>query len=370
MKGMTYTKAGVSISAGNQFAGMVKERITTAWPEYADQIGGFAGGGSIPSGALKVKGCCDGAGTKPKLAALMGIPSMVRAVGQDALAMSAVDAYVAGAYPTYALDTISVGHLDPDLHIEIVNGVIDGCKLAGAILIGGETAELPGIFKYPWIFLVDTAVIAFPSPDLAYVPMEAGHQVFGWMSGHPAANGLSLIRRVFELDGFSLLRRIFHLDGSPALARKRLEHYWPELGGQTLADAILQPTPIYIQQAETLRQSGVKFSGHAHITGGGLVENIPRILPPRLKVEIDRGSWDRPAIFRLAQRLGNVPDADMDRTFNQGIMMTSIVACGYGDLREDIPGIGDVFCHIGEVVKREGNEPQVELTGDYRDMYW
>lgn len=364
--GLTYDRAGVSIPNGNRFAAMVKELVAEAWPEMADEIGGFAGGGQIPAGATMVKGCCDGGGTKPKVAALM---NDVRGVGQCALAMSAVDAYAAGAYPTYAVDTISVGELYPELHIGIVEGVIDGCKLAGCKLIGGETAELPGMFKYPWLFLVDTAVIAFPAPELAYVPVKAGQPVFGWLSHGPAANGLSLIRRVFELDGLTPLRRFFHRDGIPTLARRRLEKRWPELGGQTLAEAILSPTPIYIRPAEAQRQQGVKYAGHAHITGGGLVENIPRILPPHLKVRLECGNWYRPGIFPLIQRVGNVPDADMNRTFNQGIMMVSIVSNESTDRPFDANEVGaDLVRHIGEVVPREGNEPQVEFTEFFNDM--
>ncbi len=365
--GMTYEKAGVNISAGNYYARLIKERIDKAWPDFADQIGGFAGGGPIPANATGVKGCTDGAGTKPKLAALA---DMLEVVGQDAVAMSAVDAYVAGAFPAYLLDTISIGHLRPEYHIRIIDGIIAGCKAAGSILIGGETAELPGIFKYPWMFLVDTAVIAFPSPELAYAPMKAGQKVYGWMSGSPAANGLSLMRRGFKLDGsdsVSWIRRLFGADEDPDVARKRLQQSWPELGGQTLAQAILQPTPIYIQQIEAERQAGVKFSGHAHITGGGLVENIPRILPPDLKVVIHRKTWNRPPIFPLIQRVGNVPPDDMDRTFNQGVMMVSVVSDEGEPLSTGKIG-PDKISLIGEVMPRDGIEAQVELLGSYADL--
>lgn len=365
-QGTTYAAAGVNIDAGNSFASMVKARIAAAWPGTEGEIGGFAGGGPIPPGAIRVMGCCDGSGTKPILAALTG---MVWGIGQDAVAMSAVDAFVAGARPACVLDTIAVAKLDTKRHIEIIDGVIAGCQMAGARLIGGETAELPGIFRDDRFFLVDTSVIAFPAPELAYVPMAAGQQVYGWLSYGPGANGLSLIRRAMDLDGMSWIRRLFHLRGSMAKAQKRLEQHWPELGGRMLAEAVLRPTPIYIKQADALREAGAEYAGHAHITGGGLLENIPRILPSHLKVQIGRGLWPRPAIFPLVQRLGNVPDYDMERTLNQGIMMVSVVAGDCDDTLLQNLGISGVCRRIGQVLERQGNEPQVELVGEYNDNW-
>ncbi|MFA6322024.1 MAG: AIR synthase related protein [Candidatus Buchananbacteria bacterium] len=346
---MTYAKAGVKISDGNRFAAMVKELVRAAWPDFVQEIGGFAGGGPIPRGCKIVKGCCDGAGTKAILSALVEDFQ----VGQCALAMSAVDAFAAGARPVYALDTFKTGALNPEKHIEVIKSVIRGCQQAGCVLIGGETAEMPGLYRHPWMIDVDTSVIAFPDPKLATVPIKAGHQVFGWASKGPAANGLSLIRPVFGLTE------------RPSLARRRLEKYWPELGC-TLAKAILRPTPIHISNIDYQRQKGVIFSGHAHITGGGLVENIPRILPPDLKVRIRCHAWNRPSLFRLVQKLGNVPFEDMDRTFNQGIMMVSIVD-NSGPCLEVIDHPAGTVEHIGEVLKRKGNEPQVELVGEYID---
>ena len=342
-----YKSAGVDIDAGELFARMIKERIARAWgQDSAKEIGGFAGGGPIPEGAKLIKASVDGVGTKLHLLSLM---DMLEVAGRDAVAM-ACDTYYAGNMPAFVLDHLSVEKLDPERHIKVIDGVIDGCLKAGCRLIGGETAEEPGTYRYPWRFNIDVTMIGFPSPELSFAQVEPGQMVYGWHSDFPGANG------------FSLLRRAFKLDDSPQKVRQRLERYWPELGS-TLAEALLGPTPIWVDAIEDYRKSGVIFSGHAHITGGGMVENIPRILPSNLKVVIDRRQWRRPAIFRLAQDLGNVTGAEMDRTFNQGVMVVSLVsqnggfgAIDLGDRRVSL---------IGRVNRRLGYEPQVEFVDKY-----
>jgi len=346
-----YKSAGVDIGAGELFALMVKERIARAWgQDAAEEIGGFAGGGPIPKGAKIVKASVDGVGTKLHL---LSLTDMLEVAGRDAVAM-ACDTYYAGNMPAFALDHLSVEKLNPERHIRVIDGVIRGCLDAGCRLIGGETAEEPGTYPYPWRFNLDVMIIGFPSEEVAFVPVEPGQLVYGWHSGFPGANG------------FSLLRRVFKLDDSPQKVRRRLERYWPELGS-TLAEALLGPTPIWVNAIEDYRKRGMVFSGHAHITGGGMVGNIPRIIPGNLKVVIDRKRWRRPAIFRLAQELGNVTDAEMDRTFNQGIIVVSLVSMKH---RYGIIGLGDttgsLVC-IGGVSERLGNEPQVEFVGEYND---
>jgi phosphoribosylformylglycinamidine cyclo-ligase len=345
----TYAGAGVDIDAGEEFVALVRQLIAEAWPEMAEQIGGFAGGAVIPEGIEKIGSGCDGAGTKPLLSVLAG---QLSGSGQDAAAMSLVDAYVGGFRPAFLLDTVKTGKLVPNVHIEIVKGVIAACKMAGAVLLGGETAEMPGLYRYPWYFDVDTTTIGFADPALAYAEVQPGQDIFGWPSGGLGANGLSLARKILRLTE------------GPAKTKKRLQRRWPELGGQTLAEALLVPTPIWIQQAEAQRQQGVKFAGHAHITGGGLTNNLPRILPPHLTARIFCDSWVRPPIFGLLQRLGNVAQPEMSRTFNNGVMMASIVVTpGPSD-----PTFSDQNAlRIGQVVRRDGTEPQVEFVGQYRD---
>lgn len=338
---LTYKAAGVDIKAADRFVAMIKERVAKAWPEAAAEIGGFAGGGKIPFNAKRLVASTDGPGTKIILAAMIEDFS---GIGQDVVAMSAVDTYVSGQRPTYLLDSLKVAKLNPELHIEIIKSIIKGCKQAGCVLVGGETAEMPDLFRYNWMVDVDTFVIGFSDPELSFIEVKPGQKVWGWPSYGPGSNG------------FSLLRKVFKLKEAPSKVRKRLERSWPELGGRTLAEVLLKPTPIWILAIEQKRRHGVKFAGHAHITGGGMPGNIPRILPGNCKIIIDRSSWPRPPIFRLTQELGNVPDKDMDRTFNQGIMVVSIVA--EGDIGQP---------SIGQVERRQGNEPQVEFIGKYND---
>lgn len=344
---MEYKDAGVDIDAGEFFVQMIRERVRKAWPNAGEEIGGFAGGGPIPAGARRIISSSDGTGTKAILAAAI---EMLGGLGQDAAAMSIVDSYVSGARPFYLLDVLDVAKLVPKLHIKIIESIIQGCLLSGCRLIGGETAELPDMFKSDWMVNLNTTVIAFPDPDLAFVPVRPGQLAYGWPSYGPAANG------------FSLIRKIFRLNDAYEKPSKNLRQAWPELGNITLADAILRPTPIWITQIETQRKRGVKFSGHTHITGGGMPGNIPRILPDNLKVIIQRDKWPRPPIFPLTQREGNVPPDDMDKTFNQGIMVVSIVDQKQGPKIDS----QEVFL-IGEVTNRKPGEPQVTFHGSYRD---
>jgi len=349
--GLTYAAAGVDISAGERFARMIKERVAAAWPEAGQEIGGFAGACPVPQGARKFKAGADGTGTKAILAALVEDYS---GIGQDAVAMAAVDAYVSGVRPAAILDVLDVAKLDPDKHIGIIDSIIAACQLADCQLIGGETAELPDMFKYDWMFNLNVTCIGFPPPNertrtlFAEARVRPGQLVYGWPSFGPASNGFSLLRKVFRLN-----------QGGPAKIRQRLERYRPELGS-TLSQALLGRTPIWIQEIEKAKDAGVVFSAHAHITGGGLPDNIPRVLPNDCKVVLNRSLWARPPIFLLTQRLGKIEMSKMDRTFNQGIMVASIVSNGSITLNSDSKAI-----HIGHVECRHGDEPQVQFLGNH-----
>lgn len=346
---LTYAVAGVDIDAGERFAQMIKERVAAAWPSAGKEIGGFAGACRIPGRVKTLKAGTDGTGTKAILAALVEDFS---GIGQDAVAMAAVDTYVSGVQPAAILDVLDVAKLDPDKHIGIIDSIIAACQLAGCQLIGGETAELPDMFKHGWMFNLNVTCIGFSPPDerahtlFPEARVRPGQRIYGWPSLGPASNGFSMLRKVFRLKQ----------DG-PTKIRQRLERHHPELG-QTLAQALLQPTPIWIRQIEKAKEAGIVFSAHAHITGGGLPGNIPRILPNDCKVVLDRSLWERPPIFPLAQRLGNIDTSEMDRTFNQGIMVISIVSKGSLTLNDD-----PVAIHIGQVESRHGDEPQVQFTG-------
>lgn len=345
-----YAKAGVNIDKGMQFVEMIKERIAKAWSGEERNIGGFAGIVPVPNGSRSMVASTDGVGTKLILAALM---NMLDGIGRDAVAMSAVDSYVAGIKPKYLLDYFATGCLDPEKHIRIIDSLIAGCKDAGCRIIGGETAEMPGFFRHNWFVDLVTFVVGFDDEPksfdvepMEYAPLKAGQKVYGFPSFGPASNG------------YSLLRKVWGLNTSPSKMRRKLESR--SLLGHPLAEALLEPTPIWIRKIEEQRVRGVKFSGHIHVTGGGLIDNPPRILPDDLKMVIDRNSWNRPPIFYFTQEIGRIPQSDMDRTFNNGIMMISVVS------NEGMSMNCPDAVKIGVIEKRKGGEPQAELFGKYK----
>lgn len=341
-----YRDAGVDIEAGENFAGMIRERVRRAWPGGEDVIGGFAGEVPVPVGVKRMAGSVDGTGTKAILAALSDI---YYGIGIDAVAMAAQDMYIAGCQPMYALDVLNVSNLSPGTQIQIIESVIKGCQQAGCSLIGGETAELPDMFPVPWMFNLDVTVVGFSiERGSAVFDVRAGQKVIGWPSNGPASNGFSLIRKVFGLKGPDWEQ-----------AQENLMREYGALDNNPLAVHLLRPTPIWINQIEAQRLRGVIFSAHAHITGGGMPGNIPRVLPPGLKVVIERGSWKRPPIFRLIAEKGDIDQADMDVTFNQGIQVVSIADGCWAEVNDPEARV------IGEVKEREGDEPQVELVGFY-----
>ena len=340
-----YAVAGVNIDAGEHFVSLIRERIRAAWPEAAQEIGGFAGQFRLGS---KYNGmaCTDGSGT---VAILCALTERWNVLGQNAAAMTLVDLFVAGARPNVLLDVLDVAKLNPEKHIGIIDGMIAGCKMANSrcMLIGGETAELPDMFAQPWMVNVNTTAIGTPQCDNGLSePVRAGQIVCGWPS-----NG-------FGSNGFSLVRKVFGLRGDPADMLKKMDEVWPDLG-MSLADAILQPTPIWISEIEN-NSIGAGLAVHAHITGGGLVGNIPRILPSDTKVVLDRSQWKRPPIFELTQKVGGIPEEEMNRVFNQGLMMISIARQGFTKHSSE-------FCQdIGVVEVRRGDEPQVQFVGEFQ----
>lgn len=344
MSTSAYTASGVDIDASEQFVEMIRSRIGAAWPEAADSIGGFTGSVQLEHPITTISGCSDGCGTLCIVAALA---DRFDVIGQNAAAMSLVDAYVSGKTPLALLDVIDVAKLIPTKHIAIIDGLIAGCQKAGACrLIGGETAELPDLFRYDWMVNVNTTAIAVPHDGIITGIVEPGQNVWGWRSDGPASNGFSLIRKVFELKA------------RPSRAVKRLERRVAELG-ESLADALLKPAPIWINQIEIQRQNGVHFAAHAHITGGGLLDNIPRVLPSHCKAVLDRSTWQRPPIFSLIEQRGNIDPAEMDRVFNQGIMVVSML-----DKKSCEPTTPNIQ-PIGTVEKRSGDEPQVHFIGRF-----
>ncbi|HLD26272.1 MAG TPA: AIR synthase-related protein [Candidatus Andersenbacteria bacterium] len=344
MTSSAYAASGVDMNAKAEFVDLIRQRIAAAWPGAGEEIGGFAGTISLSKPTAEITGCTDGTGTMVILAALT---ERLEVAGNNAAGMSLMDAYAESAHPVGLLDNLYFAKLIPEKHIAIIDGLIAACRRADTCrLIGGETEQLLDMFRQPWMVLVNTAVVAVPDSAIITKQVEAGQIVWGWRS-----NGLGS-------NGFSLARRVLHLNERLSRVMPRLNRHVPALG-KTLADALLEPAPIWIKQIETQRLNGVRFAAHAHITGGGLVDNIPRVLPANCKVILDRSSWQRPPIFSLIQHTGGIDPQEMDRVFNQGLMVVSILDRSSRD--PDTPNMQP----IGTVEKRSADEPQVQFISQF-----
>lgn len=305
MMGTTYKDAGVDITAGNEAVERIKPAVaSTMRPGVLGGLGGFGGLFSLdlkkyPDPVL-VSGT-DGVGTKLRLAFQLGKHDTI---GQDAVAMCVNDILVQGAEPLFFLDYLAVGKLVPERVAEIVEGVAEGCRQAGCALIGGETAEMPGFYDLDEYDIAGFAVGVVNRDQLIDgSQIREGDILLGLESSGVHSNGFSLVRKVFS---------DVHLD-----------RVWPELG-KSLGEALLTPTRIYVRQVnQVLKQSTVP--GMVHITGGGLTENIPRILPEGLGAEIDTKAWKVPPVFDLLASIGNIEHSEMFRTFNMGIGFIMIV---------------------------------------------
>ncbi len=302
---LTYRDAGVDIDAGDALVERIKPFARrTMRPEVLAGIGGFGALFEISRKyrePVLVSGT-DGVGTKLKLAFQLNRHDTI---GQDLVAMSVNDILVQGAEPLFFLDYFACGHLDVEVASQVIAGIAKGCELSGCALIGGETAEMPGMYPAGEYDLAGFAVgVVEKSKILDGSTIAAGDVVLGLGSSGAHSNGYSLIRRIVE--------------HSKADLSATLE-------GGTLADAILAPTRIYVKSVLALLQA-LPVKGLAHITGGGLVDNIPRILPAGLAAVLDRQAWRMPPLFQWLQREGNVADAEMHRVFNCGIGMVVVVA--------------------------------------------
>ena len=301
---LSYRDAGVDIDAGNRLVENIKPiaRRTTR-PEVLAGLGGFGALIELPQRyrqPVLVAGT-DGVGTKLKLAIELGRHDTV---GIDLVAMCANDLVVQGAEPLFFLDYYASGKLDVEVATAVIKGIGAGCELAGAALIGGETAEMPGMYAQPDYDIAGFCVgVVEKDRSIDGTRARAGDALIGIASSGPHSNGYSLIRKIIERSG------------------ARLDQ--PFCAG-TLGDALLAPTRIYVKPVLALLPQ-VDVRSIAHITGGGLLENIPRVLPDDTQAVIDGATWPRPAIFDWLQRMGKVEDREMHRTFNCGIGMTLAV---------------------------------------------
>ncbi|HEY4037669.1 MAG TPA: phosphoribosylformylglycinamidine cyclo-ligase [Burkholderiaceae bacterium] len=341
-KPLTYAQAGVSIDAGDELVRRIKplaERTRTAG--VLAGIGGFGAVMQVPGGyrePVLVSGT-DGVGTKLKLAFAL---NRHHTIGQDLVAMSVNDILVQGAAPLFFLDYYACSKLDVDVAEQVVAGIARGCEMAGCALIGGETAEMPGMYEAGEYDLAGFAVgVAEKSELIDGSSIVAGDVVLGLASSGPHSNGYSLIRRIVDVSG---------------------TNYADELDGRTLGDWLLEPTRIYCKAVlQVMRQ--VRIKGMAHITGGGLVENVPRVLPDSVQAVLRRQSWPKPAIFDWLQQRGRVEDSEMHRVFNCGIGYVVVVGPDQADKAAEAFGAqGEACWAIGTIERRGEGEAGCVVT--------
>ena len=342
-RGLTYRDAGVDIEAGDEAVRRIKGlAATTDVPGVLGGIGGFGGLFHLASGRWRdpvLVASTDGVGTKLKIAFALGRHDTV---GIDAVAYCVNDVIVQGAQPLFFLDYIGLGKLQPDLVEAIVRGVAEGCRRAGCALLGGETAELPGLYRPGEYDLVGFCVGAVERTSIIDGrSVRPGDALVGIASTGLQSSGFSLVREV-------LLNRA----GLP------LEGHFPELG-RTLGDELLEPTGIY---ARPLLAVAGEFEvrAAANISGGGLLGNIPRVLPAGTRALIRRGSWPVQPIFHLIQRLGRIEEQEMFRTFNLGIAMALVVPAEAADaVCRRLHDLGERAHLIGEIIAGEGDSEVV-----------
>ncbi len=342
----TYRQAGVDIEAGNEFVRRITPLVRgTFRPEVLTDLGGFGGLFRFDPTRFKdpvlVSGT-DGVGTKLKIAFLM---EKHDTVGIDLVAMSVNDIVVSGAEPLFFLDYFATGKLSIGTAESVVRGIAHGCRQAGCALIGGETAEMPSFYAEGEY---DLAGFAVGVVDRAKI-IDGRHMAPGDLLIGVASTGL-------HSNGFSLARRALFDEGGLTVASRS------EDLGQTVGEALLTPTRIYVKQVLALASSH-RIKGVAHITGGGLTENLPRIFPEGCAATIKRSSWAVPPLFRLIQRSGRVEQDEMYRVFNMGIGLVVVVrAEEAGPILERLAGFGDRAWVIGEIVAEAGHGRSVRYV--------
>lgn len=346
--GLTYAQAGVDIDAGNEMVNRIKPLVrSTRRPGADGEIGGFGGLFDLKAAGFSdpvLVAANDGVGTKLKVAIEAGIHDTV---GIDLVAMCVNDLVVQGAEPLFFLDYFATGKLDPEQGAAIVSGIAQGCLQAGCALIGGETAEMPGMYRDGDYDLAGFAVGAaergqlLPSGTLA-----EGDVLLGLASSGVHSNGYSLVRRIVEMSGLDY--------AAPA----------PFDASASLGAALLEPTRIYVKSLlAAIRETGA-IRALAHITGGGFPENLPRVLPEGLAAEIDLGAIQPPAVFSWLAQTGGVAAEEMLRTFNCGVGMIVVAAQDNVDeVQSALEAQGESVIRLGKLAKRTDNGPGVIYQG-------
>jgi phosphoribosylformylglycinamidine cyclo-ligase len=353
-KGLTYAGAGVDIDAGNRMVELIKPLVrSTARPGADAEIGGFGALFDLKRLGFAdpvLVAATDGVGTKLKIAIETGTH---HTIGIDLVAMSVNDLVVQGAEPLFFLDYFACGQLDPEVGARVIKGVAEGCRQAGCALIGGETAEMPGLYQTGDYDLAGFAVGAverdaiLPRPDV-----RAGDVILGLASSGIHSNGYSLVRKIVERTGLRW--------SAPA----------PFDPARELGVALLEPTRIYVKSCLAALRATKAVKALAHITGGGFPDNIPRVLPQGLGVMLDLHRVPVPPIFRWLADVGQVAEAEMLRTFNCGVGMVAVVAPGEVDaVGNALVREGETVVPIGEVVAIARDTARVAYRG-HLDLAW
>jgi phosphoribosylformylglycinamidine cyclo-ligase len=344
--GLSYKQAGVDIDAGNALVEAIKPAVrSTRRPGADGEIGGFGGLFDLKAAGFKdpvLVAANDGVGTKLKIAIDTGKHDTI---GQDLVAMCVNDLVVQGAEPLLLLDFISTRKLDVTQGTAIVEGIAHGCRLAGCALIGGETAEMPGMYHGNDYDLAGFAVGAaergalLPRADIA-----AGDVLVAIASSGVHSNGYSLVRKIVELSGLGW--------DAPA----------PFAEGKSLAEALLEPTRIYVKPLLAVLKAGLNIKALAHITGGGFIDNIPRVLPDNLAADIDLGAVNVPAVFGWLGKTGGMEEREMLRTFNCGVgMLVAVATADAEKLVESLSASGEIASIVGQLIER--NQEPVTFRG-------
>lgn len=314
---MDYREAGVDVEAGRAFVERIRNLVhSTHRPEVIGGLGGFSGCFQLPTGyrePVLVSGT-DGVGTKLKLASLLNCHNTV---GIDLVAMCVNDVLTAGAEPLFFLDYLATGKLNPEQMTQVVAGISQGCQLAGCALLGGETAEMPGFYQLGEYDLAGFCVgIVEKSQMLNGSQVQVGDVAIGLASQGVHSNGFSLVRKIVDQSGFEWSDRALH----PNVGDRHVLS-----DGKSLGETFLTPTRIYVKPVLAARAAGLEIHGMAHITGGGLPENLPRCLGADQSIQIDPNSWSIPPIFQWLAEIGSVNRSEMFNTFNMGIGFVLLV---------------------------------------------
>lgn len=340
---LSYKDAGVDIDAGNALVERIKGVAKrTRRPEVLAGLGGFGALFELPKGyqePVLISGT-DGVGTKLRLAMDLNRHDTI---GIDLVAMCVNDLVVAGAEPLFFLDYYATGKLNVDVAASVVEGIGAGCEMAGCSLVGGETAEMPGMYEGEDYDLAGFCVgIAEKSKLIDGSNVTDQDTLIGLASSGPHSNGYSLIRKIIEVSNADLTQKV---------------------GDTDLANALMAPTRIYVKSLlELIKETTV--NALSHITGGGLLENIPRVLPENCKAVINTQSWELPPVFQWLQAEGNVAAREMYRTFNCGVgMILSVPSKNAQQVIDHLNASGENAWEIGHIALREGDEEQVELAG-------